>query len=591
MAVYPLYVAATPYAAEELNDLDYAQSFDTMFLTHIYYPPAQLVRNDHDDWLHSEIAFGPVIDAPSSLSAIATVPNVDDENDGDSYFPQEYNYIVSAVNEDGQESRGSVSVSATNDTELSRNYTTISWSAPAGDVDYYRVYKAHETGSFGFIGETTETSFKDDGYQSEYSDAPIEAFNPFDGVGEYPSRVAFWEQRLWFGNTSNSPNGAFATRSADFRNMDFARPQRENDSISISIATGQTNAISAFIPMDRLVVGTSDNIFSLFGPNDGILTPNPPPGARRQIGRGVSLPKPIVAGEVSFYQPHTETGVRTIGYSFEIDGYRSTDITIFASHLFDQNRIVNWSYQASPHSIFWVVRDDGKLLSFTWEAEQQVWGWCEHDLSGSVLDVVCIPEGDESRVYLTVEREINGETVRYVERLQAMRWTDYKLTSFLDCSRKYEFENPVTSVDGLAHLEGEAVTILADGFTTTSIVENGAITLQEPASKIIVGLPFDAVIETLDLVKEEKKKITGEIFLELVDSFDVYAGRKEDELELVRTRETDEIGPPILYTGQPEPARPDQYVDHQASIIVKQSTPYPFALTALHYGVEVKGRG
>jgi len=591
MAAYPIYSASTPYAAAELLEIDYAQSFDTIFLTHEFYQPSRFVRTNHADWLHSPISFGPSIAAPTGVNAVATIANTDAPNMGDSYFPQEYRYAVSAVNDQGQESRGSIEVSATNDTELARNQTTVSWTAPTGNVEYYRVYKAHETGSMGFIGETEGTSFTDDGFNIDYAQAPIEEFMPFDGPGNYPSRTGFWEQRLWFGNTTNSPNGVFASRSADFENMDFARPQRENDSISFSIATGDTNTITAFLAMDRLIVGTTDNIFDLFGPNDGILVPNPPPGARRQIGRGLVLPKPILIGETGFYQPRVETGVRTMGYTFEIDGYQSSDVTIFAPHLFEDHRIKQWSYQAEPYSILWVVRDDGKLLALTWEYEQQVWGWTEMDVGGLVLDVVCIPEGVENRVYITVERVINGETVRYIERLESAKWEDYMLTSFLDCSRVFNFDDPVTQVQGLSHLEGEEVAVLLDGYEAKATVSNGEITLPKAASKVVVGFPYSAVVETLSLVPEDRKKITGEIYMELVESFDVWAGRREDELELVRTREEGEIGSPILFTGQPEPARPNQVVDREASIIVKQSSPYPFTLTALHYGVEAKGSG
>lgn len=591
MAVYPLYKAATPYNAEELADLDFAQSFDTIYLSHEYYPVGKMVRNDHDDWVYSDVSFSPGIDAPTSVSAVATVPNTDAANSGDSYFPQEYSYIVSAVNADGQESRGSTPDSATNDTELPRNYTTISWTAPSGTVDYYRVYKAHESGSYGFIGETDSTSFTDDGFQPDYSDAPIEAYDPFDGAGDYPARLGFWEQRLWFGRTINNPNAVFASRTADFENMDFARPQRENDSIAMSIATGESNVIEAFVPMDRLLVGTSDNVFSLVGPNDDILVPSPPPGAKRHVGRGMSGPKPIVVGEVAFYQPRVETGLRTLGYTFEIDGYKSSDVSIFAPHLFEDYRIVRMAYQAEPASILWAVRDDGKLLAFTWEAEQQVWGWTEMEVGASVLDVACVPEGQESRVYLVVEREINGETVRYIEYLDRLKWTDYRLASFLDASKIYSFDTPVSEVTGLQHLEGEAVKVLADGYEINATVTNGTVTLDDPASKIIVGLAYDAIVETLSLPEEPRKKITGEIYLELVESFDVKAGREEGNLELITTREEGVIGPPVMYTGQPEPARPDQLVDRYASIIVKQTSPYPMTLTAIHYGVEVKGRG
>ena len=600
MAVFPLYVSGTPYAASELPAVDYAQSFDTIFLTHEFYPPAKMVRTDHDDWLHSEIAFGPSVGSPTGVGAVATVANTDAANTGDSYFPQEYSYIISAVDENGQESRGSTSASATNDTELARNYTTISWTAPAeGTVEYYRIYKAHETGSFGFIGESDSLSFVDDGFQPDYAEAPIEAYNPFDATGSYPARCGFWEQRLWFGRTTNSPNGIFASRSADFENMDFARPQRENDSISFSIATGESNLVNSFIPMDRLLVGTSDNIFSLVGPNDDILVPNPPPGARRQIGRGAVLPKPLVIGEVAFYQPRVETGLRTIGFTFEIEGYRSSDVTIFAPHLFEAFRITRIAYQAEPYSVVWSLRNDGALLAFTWEEEQQVWGWTEIDVGGTVLDVVCIPEGSESRVYMVVERSINGSTVRYVERLERAKWTDYQLTSFLDCSKIYEFSSPTDTVQGLSHLEGETVTALIDGFETSMVVEDGEIQLPKAASKVIVGLPFEALIETMPLPDEPRRKITGEIYVELVESFDVHAGRfdaeapvgEQEKTELVATRNEGEIGAPLLFTGQPEPIRTDQIVDRQAQVLIKQSSPYPMTVTAIHYGVESKGRG
>lgn len=601
MAVSPIYVAGTPYAASELAALDYAQSFDTIFLTHEFYQPAKMVRNDHDDWLHSVITFAPGIGVPTSVAAVRTMPNTDAANSGDSHFPQDYRYVVSAVNSDGQESRGSAEAVARNDTELARNFTTITWAAPAeGTAQYYRIYKAHETGSLGFIGESEGLSFTDDGFQPDYAEAPIEAYNPFDGSGNYPARCGFWEQRLWFGRTTNSPNGIFASRSADFENMDFARPQRENDSIAFSIATGQSNLINSFIAMDRLLVGTSDNIFSLAGPNDNILVPNPPPGARRQIGRGAVLPKPLVIGEVAFYQPRVETGLRTIGFTFEIEGYRSSDVTIFAPHLFEDFRITHMCYQPEPYSIIWVRCDDSRIRAFTWEQEQQVWGWTECDFGGDVLDVVCIPEGSEHRVYLTIERVINEETVRYVERLERSKWTDYQLTSFLDCSKLYQFSSPTDTVQGLSHLEGETVTVLMDGYTTTAVVSDGQITLPELATKVVVGLPYEAVIETMPLPQEDRRKITGEIFVELVESFDVLAGRfdkeapageEEADFELITTREPGEIGSPIMFTGQPEPVRSDQIVDRQAQVIVKQTTPYPLMVTAIHYGVESKGRG
>ena len=117
-------------------------------------------------------------------------------------------------------------------------------------------------------------------------------------------------------------------------------------------------------------------------------------------------------------------------------------------------------------------------------------------------------------------------------------------------------------------------------------MEGGSITLNDAASNIVVGLAYEVIIETMALPPEERKKLTGEITLDLVESFDVYAGRDEDKLVLVNTRDAEYIGAPILYTGQPEGIRPEALVDTNASIVVKQAAPYPFTLTALYYGVK-----
>jgi hypothetical protein len=56
----------------------------------------------------------------------------------------------------------------------------------------------------------------------------------------------------------------------------------------------------------------------------------------------------------------------------------------------------------------------------------------------------------------------------------------------------------ITSVSGLDHLEGETVQILADGSPAADqVVASGAITLQEPAARIHVGLGYNVDLETL----------------------------------------------------------------------------------------------
>jgi hypothetical protein len=58
----------------------------------------------------------------------------------------------------------------------------------------------------------------------------------------------------------------------------------------------------------------------------------------------------------------------------------------------------------------------------------------------------------------------------------------------------------VTSVTGLSHLEGEVVDIQADGaFVGQATVSSGAVTLDDPASMIHVGLPYTSLLKTLPI--------------------------------------------------------------------------------------------
>jgi hypothetical protein len=64
----------------------------------------------------------------------------------------------------------------------------------------------------------------------------------------------------------------------------------------------------------------------------------------------------------------------------------------------------------------------------------------------------------------------------------------------------WSMTTPFSTVYGLEHLEGATVSILADGnVQTQQVVANGQITLENPATKVIVGLPYQSQLQTLQL--------------------------------------------------------------------------------------------
>jgi hypothetical protein len=592
MGVARIYRVGSPYNGVELPELDFEQTADTMYLAHINHAPWKLVRQGHTAWQFVQVTFGPALPAPGGTSVVATQPNQDGENDGANYFPQPVSYCVTAVDElTGQETRASDAKTTSVDLSLKRNYATFFWSAVAG-ADRYNVYKADNSQFFGYIGTTDKLNFRDDNIGPALDRAPPEAYNPFGGPGDYPSTVALFEQRSLWGRSSSTPNGVWASRSADLENMDRSQPLREDDSLSFTIIAGRVNSINQLVSTTGLLALTSDSIFTVDGDGQGgILTGNSPPSVKRQVGRGASRLSGLVVDNVVFYEPSVGSSVRTIQYSFEFDGQKSNDVSIFSPHFFEGFEIKAWCYAQEPRSMIWAVRSDGALLCFTWEQDQGVWGWTLCETDGKFLDCVAVSENGEDRVYFLVDREVGGETRRFVERLAPHLWTDVADAVYLDCSISKTFDEPQAEFTGLWHLNGRTVSGLVDGVVVHGLMVNeGTVALPEnkpTATKATFGLPYTSDIDLLPIrtslqgsgFNAGRRQQTGDVCLILRDSRSVYAGIDDKHLFLVKSRESEAYdSPDALMNGDDFVLSTDGKAWNEITCWIRSSDPLPLTV-------------
>ena len=585
MSVARLYRVGSPFNGVELAELDYEQSADTMYFAHLDHAPTKLVRSGHTSWAFSTVSFNPLLAAPTGVGVAVDSPNVDAENEGAAYFPQPASYRVSAVNDvSGVESRPSASVSATNDLTLKRNKNTLTWTAAPG-ATRYRIYKADNTAALGYIGSTTSLSFVDDNIGPDYSDGPPEGTNPFSTPNDWPSTVTFFEQRLLFGRTRNKPNAIFGSRSGSFENMDVSRPLKASDALSFALVAGRVNAVNQLVSMSSLLALSSDAIFKVEGGQGGYITAVDFT-VRRENGRGASRLSPLVVDNVCFYQTAIGNSVRTLGYEFQSDSINSNDVTIFSPHFFRGFDIKSWAYAQEPRSLIWAVRNDGKVLCFTWEQEQQIWGWTLCDFGGFVESVAVVSEGGEDRLYLTVRR--NGRLL--IERMAAAAWSGVERTCFLDSAVTYEFAAPATVCRNLDHLEGMTVAALADGDVHSDLkVVGGIVTLPAAASVVTVGLPFTATIETLPLAIETRSGwIVGKVqtqskaLVRVVDTRGIKVGPSVGKLEPYRSRTNEAPGQSnSLLTGVLEAyLKPE--LNRGAKVVVQSAEPLPMTITGVY---------
>lgn len=596
MPAFRAYRAATPYNGSELAELNFEQTTDTLYLAHIDHEPAKLVRNDHDDWVHSDVTFGPSLAAPGSVSAVATQGNT--VVSGDEYFAQPATYVVTALNDEtGQESRASSGSTATNDLTLKKNYNTITWASVTG-ADRYNVYKSNNDQFYGYIGTTEGTTFRDDNIGPALDQAPPAAENPFASTDNFPSTVALHDQRLLWARTRNVPNGIWGSRVGvnQLENMDRSRPARADDAFSTAIVAQKVNPVNHLVSGASLLAFTNHAIFRIDGNGQGgPIVGNSPPSAIPEVRRGSTRLRPLPIDNVVIHPASIGYAIRALGYNFELDGNRSNDISIFSPHFFMGYDIVDWDYASEPRSIVWMVRSDGKLLAFTWEQEQNVWGFTLCETDGLYKSVCVITENGEDRTYFIVERTIGGVTKRFVERMASHLWDEVEDACWLDSSISGTFENPVSGVSGLWHLEGETVSAQVDGAAYSGLtVTNGAVSFPSgvTGTKITVGLPYTVEVETLPIrvtfdgmgSNLGRRQQPGDVVLHLQKTANILAGT--DSSNLFGVRQTlgltgDTLG---LLDGVTDTISMSNKSGNDITVLVRQELPSPF--TMLGIGVE-----
>lgn len=414
-------------------------------------------------------------------------------------FEKSYIYVVTAVDTNGIESLASVETSVTCNSLSQTGGIRLTWGSVAG-ADYYRIYKDPSlgTGIYGWIGDSSNNSFDDYNIAPITSDAPPIDRQPFTGTDNKPAAVTYYQQRQIFANTNNEPQAVYTTQVNNFNSLRTSNPARDDDAVTFTIAAKQVNEIRHLIPLDSLILLTSGGEWIMTEGQDRVLTPSTI-GVRPQSYNGASKVPPVIVNSTALYLQEKSARLRDLGYEFSSDKYTGNDLSLMSEHLFEGKQITAMAYATEPYSIVWCVRDDGVLLGLTYQREHQVWGWHRHTTDGEFESIATVTEGTRDAVYVIVKRTINGATARYVERLEARESVNAEDCFYVDSGLTYN-GSPATTITGLDHLEGETVSILADGYTVPDqVVTSGQITLVRAASKVHVGLSYTPVIETLDI--------------------------------------------------------------------------------------------
>ena len=486
-----VYQVTTPYVEAHLFQLKFTQSADVLYITHPSYWPRKLTRSAHTSWTLTSM-YNLFLDGPYlGVNATATT------------------LTLSGVS-------GSVTVTASAITGINSDtgfQTTdvdrlIRWKDPAGNWTWLQITAR---------ASTTSVTATIRGPNASAGTATANwRLGVWSDTTGFPTAVTFYEDRLAFGGSTSYPDRIDLSKTGDYEIMapsNAAGTIADDNALAFTLRSDDVQAIRWMKGEEKaLAIGTVDGEWTVRPSSQGeALTPTNV-SAKQSTARGSANIQALQTGESLIFVQTAGRQLRERAYVFESDKFRTPDMTVLSEHITKAataatSGIKELAYQKQPQSIVWAVRNDGVLLSFTYERDQKVLAWARHVLGGYsnsghtanalVESVASIPSADGTRdeVWLVVKRYINGRTVRYVEYLTKIWEADdvQEDAVYGDCALTYDGVSAGT-ITGLWHLAGETIKVLVNGAAHTDEVVSatGTITLDAAATVVQVGYGYNS---------------------------------------------------------------------------------------------------
>lgn len=543
----PIYTVTIPYTDSELADLRFDQSFDTLYICHSGYAPRKLVRSDHDLWTLSTITFAEPAFLDINATAVTLTPS---GTTGSVTFTASSATFAStdvgrAIRyKAGEDNTDTVQYTGTG----SQTYFDITfYPQTSSDVDVYLIgatgqptlltYDATPSaGEYNVTGGQINTGFtpttsekiqikRKNAGSGIWGYATITAYTSstqvtatvnstlggtnasvywrlgaWSATTGYPKLCTFHEQRLWFANTTSQPRNIWGSGTGDFENFspDNADKKGQVDADTAVSFELNTPAIQWIKGLKAMIVGCSDGIIQISNPSGAISASTV--RTKKDSSLPVAFQEVATTADEIIFTELLGRKLYSIKYSFESDGFQTTELTTLSEHMSTGSAFASIVYTDTPNRVVWVRRANGSLRSCTYVPSQNLVGWAQHQVGGTdvvIESITAIAGTTYTELWALVSRTINGTTKKYVEVMQKDFDGDaIEDAFFVDSGLTYD-GSPTTSISGLTHLEGQTVTVIVDGAThPNEVVSGGAITLDLEGSVVQVGLYSEARLES-----------------------------------------------------------------------------------------------
>lgn len=481
----------TPWTLDEVNAFDFIQSADTAVITNENIAPSSITRTSDTEW---DIVLLPLVNIPkydfddsSSPAPVSEKQTITfaDVTEGDRYKLSLEGFLTddivfSSSDDTNQNSitkalqalpnTGGSGISVTTITTIKEYQITLAGKS-AAEWDLV-------TGTPVF---TKELTFEVNTVRGQAGTSSEE--NVWGAFRGWPRTCTFHEGRLFFGGSLSRPATFWGSNVNDFFNFNEGKG-RDDELIDVTLDTDQVNAINAIFSNRSLQIFTSGAEFYV---KESPITPAKV-SAVPQTNLGASRIRPVSIDGVTLFAQRTGKTINQFVFINEFQSNQTNSISSLAPHLINKPKkmVISTGTESTDANYVYILNENGELTVFNTLAAEDVQAFTSW-ISGNIKSISVVSD----RLYLLVERFIDGNTVYYVEVESLEVLTDSAIVFAAAGS---------DTITGLDHLEGETVDVKADGaYKGEFVVVGGAVTINRDADIIEAGLRYTPLIKTMPL--------------------------------------------------------------------------------------------
>lgn len=568
-------VIPVDYEPADLFDIDYTQDNDSLILTSPNFRPGRIFIDSYEP-LHFSFEYLDIYplpaydfnkinynDATVTLSVVASELSITFDN-----LPATARYTNAWIG--GQIIGGGSSELAPIGYGI---ITTVSQFGPGDPVTF---------------NATVQIPFQTSDYATSGSQYSIrqpawvnDSGNPY-GLG-YPSKVLYFQNRLWFGNTALLPNTVFGSKLNQPISFDVGTG-RETDAIIYTI--GQTNAGSILWLNGGKQLEIYTNNYEFVCPQNEELGLTPGTfSIRQQSSYGSSsILKPQTYINNSYFVQ--KTGKAAINYQFTGVGlaYQSTNIAPQSQHLMknpDSRALLRGTDVSQDNFIYFLNQNDDTITTFQFASEIKL----------AALTPAVFQENVQLIDICTVDNHVY--ILKYYDLTQQFIIERFDTGVFVDSAESYLMESTglVTQLD---RLNGYRVQVIYQNQDFGQYdVADGQIEVTNPeeiTGTVQIGLLYNVEIKPMypfySATSSSFEKQISRIYIDYYQSLNFYING-----DLVQYQNFHEIqlGLPLVPktdTAIYSPVSGYSRFDDEA-IVITQSSPFDLQILSIGYQIEM----